>query len=86
MTRHEGTTLLQPLIFLRETPVDKQCEWSGCSIPATYWIICPICSAKELQCDNHTLEVKRAPFGETLIFNCTCLHTVQQMDCAVEKI
>jgi hypothetical protein len=48
--------------------------------------VCPICSSKELQCDVHTEMVKKAPIGESVLFNVTCQHMVQQIECGVEKI
>jgi hypothetical protein len=86
MTRHEGTTLLEPIITIEELSEDKKCEWTPCFIPATYWLVCPICSSKELQCQLHTDMVKKAPIGELVLFNVTCQHMVQQIECGVEKI
>ena len=86
MTRHEGTTVLEPVILSEDTSEEKQCEWIPCPIPATYWLVCPICSAKELQCDVHTDMVRRAPAGELVVFNVTCQHMVQQIECGVERI
>jgi hypothetical protein len=86
MVSHEGTTLLEPVITMLETSEERKCEWNPCSIPATYWLICPLCSSKELQCDVHTALVQRAPVGEVVLFNVTCQHTVQQLECGVEKI
>ena len=86
MTRHEGTTLLEPIFTREELSEDKKCEWTPCSVPATHWLVCPICSSKELQCDVHTAMVQRAPVGELVVFNVTCQHMVQQIECGVEKI
>jgi hypothetical protein len=86
MNKPEGATFLEPVVYLRDLSEDNICEWDPCPNPATYWLVCPICSSKELQCDNHTIMVQKAPIGETVMFNCTCLHTVQQMECGVEKI
>jgi hypothetical protein len=86
MTKYEGTTLLEPIITIQEIFEDKKCEWKPCSLPATHWLVCPICSSKELQCDVHTEMVKKAPIGESVLFNVTCQHMVQQMECGVEKI
>jgi hypothetical protein len=30
--------------------------------------------------------VKKAPIGESVLFNVTCQHMVQQIECGVEKI
>lgn len=86
MTRHEGTTLLEPISTTEELSEDKKCEWTPCSLPATFWLVCPICSSKERQCDAHTEMVKKAPIGEHVLFNVTCQHMVQQMECGIEKI
>jgi len=73
-------------IFVREENNDKLCEWNDCREPATHWLVCPVCGAKELQCDEHSNMIRSAPVGVTVYFNITCKHVVMQVSCGVEPL
>ena len=65
---------------------DRPCEWESCKKPAEFWLICPICSAHEVQCDEHSQMIRKAPIGETVIFDRSCNHRVQQRECLTKPI
>ena len=65
---------------------DRPCEWQTCRKPATYWLICPVCSAREVQCEEHSLMIQKAPLGEVVVFDRSCYHQVQQCQCSSEPI
>jgi hypothetical protein len=65
---------------------DTPCEWETCKKPAEFWLICPACSAREVQCEEHSLMIRKAPLGETVVFDRSCYHQVQQCECLTEPI
>ena len=65
---------------------ERPCEWETCRAPAAFWLICPLCSAREVQCEEHSLKIRNAPVGEILTFDLTCNHRVQQCQCLTEPI
>jgi hypothetical protein len=40
---------------------DTPCEWETCTAPAFFWLICPVCSAREVQFEAHPLMIRKAP-------------------------
>jgi len=80
------TTRLEEIEDEHDLDKDKRCEWMDCTATAEYWLICPVCSAREYQCAEHTLMIRTAPIGATVIFDRTCQHRVQQCTCHTEKI
>jgi len=65
---------------------DRPCEWETCNAPAAFWLICPVCSAREVQCEEHSLMIRKAPIGEVVVFDRSCYHNVQQCQCSTEPI
>jgi hypothetical protein len=65
---------------------DRPCEWETCRKPAAFWLICPVCSAREVQCEEHSMMIRKAPIGEVVLFDRSCNHNVQQCQCLVEPI
>ena len=66
--------------------LEKICEWQSCGAPAEYWLICPVCGAREYQCEEHSVMIQNAPVGPTVVFDRSCQHHVQQHKCKTEKI
>ena len=86
MSSISGSTLLDPVVLNDENATERKCEWTNCDIEATHWLICPACGAKELQCTVHSNMIRNAKVDDTVIFNCTCNHTVLQLRCGIEPL
>lgn len=80
------TSVLDEVVISEINNLELKCEWKNCSNKAVDWLICPMCSSRELQCAEHTKAVRNAPIGETVIFNQTCQHHVLQRSCGIEPI
>jgi len=65
---------------------DRPCEWETCNAPTAFWLICPVCSAREVQCEEHSMMICKAPIGEVVLFDRSCNHSVQQSQCSTEPI
>ena len=65
---------------------DRPCEWETCTAPAAFWLICPVCSAREVQCEEHSLMIRKAPIGEVVLFDRICNVNEQQWECLTEQI
>ena len=63
---------------------EESCQWEICKDPATHWLICPVCSAREFLCNPHTVMIRNAKVGEVLVFNCSCNHKVLRTKCTIE--
>lgn len=81
-----GTTVLEQVVVNNDQDDSPRCEWNDCKAKATHWLICPVCGAREYQCTPHSDGVKNAPIGNTILFNCTCQHTVLAASCGIEPL
>jgi len=78
--------LEQVFDFKQIDDTDRPCEWMTCPQPAEFWLICPLCGAREVQCAEHSRMIRNAPPGVTVVFDLTCNHCVQQRQCLTEPI
>jgi hypothetical protein len=83
--QHKGSTKeLHDLIDHLDFNVN--CDYMECLGAATHRLICPVCSLFEFMCDPHTKDAKAAKRGSWIVFDKSCKHRVDMVDCGKEPI
>jgi hypothetical protein len=62
------------------------CDYVSCDDTATHRLICPECSLFEFMCDPHAQAAKQAKKGSWIVFDKSCKHRVDMVDCGKEPI
>ena len=79
-----GGSVLEQIITEDDFSNEESCQWETCREPATHWLICPMCAAREFLCNAHAVMIQNAKVGEVVVFNCSCDHKVLRVKCSVE--
>ena len=79
-----GGSVLEQIFTEDDFNSDESCQWETCREPATHWLICPMCAAREYLCNAHAVMIQNAKVGEVVVFNCSCDHKVLRVKCSVE--
>lgn len=62
------------------------CDYMNCDGLATHRLICTECALFEFMCDPHTKDAKAAKRGSWIVFDKSCKHRVDMVDCGKEPI